>query len=106
MKALILVGGFGTRLRPLTLSKPKPLVPFMGLPMVEWQIKSFVDIGVKTIILAIGYKENLMKTFMEEMKVKYKVNIICSVEKEPLNTGGPLKLAEKYILEGQTKTSF
>lgn len=36
MKALILVGGMGTRLRPLTISLPKPLVPFCGFPMVEW----------------------------------------------------------------------
>lgn len=60
MKALILVGGMGTRLRPLTISLPKPLVSFCGFPMVEWQIKALVDIGVNKIILAIGYKEDLM----------------------------------------------
>lgn len=60
MKALILVGGMGTRLRPLTISLPKPLVPFCGFPMVEWQIKALVNIGVTKIILAIGYKEDLM----------------------------------------------
>lgn len=97
MKALILVGGFGTRLRPLTQHLPKPLVKFCGLPMVEWQIKSLLKIGVTKIILAIGYKEDLMKKFMLEMKKKYNIEIICSVEKEPLNTGGPLKLAEKYL---------
>lgn len=68
MKALILVGGFGTRLRPLTISLPKPLVPFCGRPMVEWQIESLAKIGVTKIVLAIGYKEKLMKDFMEEMK--------------------------------------
>lgn len=93
MKALILVGGFGTRLRPLTVSLPKPLVPFCGRPMVEWQIESLVNIGVNKIVLAIGYKEKLMKEFIEKMKKKYKIEIFCSVEKEPLNTGGPLKLA-------------
>ncbi len=93
MKALILVGGFGTRLRPLTLNLPKPLVKFCGRPMVEWQIESLVKIGVDKIVLAIGYKEQLMREFMARMKKKYKIEIVCSVEKVPLNTGGPLKLA-------------
>ena len=101
MKALILVGGFGTRLKPLTQNIPKPLVKFCGLPMVEWQIKSLLKIGVKKIVLAIGYKEDLMKKFMNEMKEKYNVEIICSVEKEPLNTGGPLKLAEQYLISSK-----
>jgi len=78
---------------------PKPLVPFCGRPMVEWQIKSLVEIGVNKIILAIGYKEHLMKEFMKRMVKKYKIEIICSVEKEPLNTGGPIKLAEKYLID-------
>lgn len=80
MRALILVGGFGTRLQPLTISKPKPLIPFCGRPMVEWQIESLVKIGVKRIVLAIGYKEQLMKTFVEEMAKKYQIEILCSVE--------------------------
>lgn len=102
MKALILVGGFGTRLRPLTLTQPKPLIPFCGRPMVEWQIESLVKAGVKKIILAIGYKEQLMIPFIERMIQKYNVEIICSVEKEPLNTGGPIKLAEKYLRDENT----
>lgn len=44
MKALILVGGFGTRLRPLTLSLPKPLVPFANMPMVMHQIEALVKV--------------------------------------------------------------
>lgn len=97
MKALILVGGLGNRLKPLTLNLPKPLIPFCGRPMLEWQIKSLVDSGIDTIILAIGYREDLLIQFMNLMKSKYKVEIVCSVEKEPLNTGGPIKLAEKHI---------
>ena len=44
LKALILVGGFGTRLRPLTFNKPKPLVEFANLPMMEHQVKALVDV--------------------------------------------------------------
>jgi mannose-1-phosphate guanylyltransferase len=49
MKALILVGGYGTRLRPLTLSKPKPLVEFCNKPMLMHQIEALVDAGVNTV---------------------------------------------------------
>jgi mannose-1-phosphate guanylyltransferase len=55
MKALILVGGFGTRLRPLTLSKPKPLVEFCNLPILEHQIIALKAVGVTEVVLAIGY---------------------------------------------------
>ena len=55
MKALILIGGFGTRLRPLTLSVPKPLVDFANQPMICHQIESLAKFGVTEIILAINY---------------------------------------------------
>lgn len=97
MKALILVGGLGTRLRPMTVNIPKPLIPFCGRPMVEWQIKAFAEVGIKTIILAIGYKKELMEDFISKMVTKYKVTIECSVEEIPLGTGGPIRLAEKFL---------
>lgn len=99
MKAVILVGGLGTRLRPLTTNIPKSVVPFAGRPMVEWQIEALVKFGVKEIILTIFYKESLIQDFMLEMEKKYNVKIIASVESVPLNTGGPIKLAEKYLLD-------
>ena len=97
MQALILVGGYGTRLKPLSDRLPKPLISFCGKPMVEWQIESLVKVGVRRIVLAIGYKEHLMKDFVREMTSKYQIEIFCSVEKEPLNTGGPIKLAENLL---------
>jgi mannose-1-phosphate guanylyltransferase len=56
MKALILIGGFGTRLRPLTLSVPKPLVDFANKPVLCHQIEALAKVGVKEIILAINYQ--------------------------------------------------
>ena len=53
MKAVILVGGFGTRLRPLTLDCPKPLVEFCNKPMMLHQIEALVDVGVTHVILAV-----------------------------------------------------
>ena len=105
MKAIILVGGFGTRLRPLTADYPKSVVPFAGRPMVEWQIEALVNYGVKEIVLAIFYKECVLAEFVSRMIAKYKVSIICSVEHTPLNTGGPIKLAEKYLFNSSCQTT-
>ena len=55
MKALILVGGFGTRLRPMTLTKPKPLIDFGNKPILCHQIEALAKAGVVEVILAINY---------------------------------------------------
>lgn len=60
MKALILIGGFGTRLRPLTLSVPKPLVEFANKPILCYQIEALAKAGVTEIILAINYSAQVM----------------------------------------------
>lgn len=53
MRALILVGGYGTRLRPLTLSRPKPLVEFANKPILLHQIEALVQVGVKEVSLSV-----------------------------------------------------
>lgn len=60
MKALILVGGFGTRLRPMTLTVPKPLVDFGNLPILCHQIKALAAAGVTEVILAVNYQPEVM----------------------------------------------
>eukprot|EP00835_Amoeboradix_gromovi_P001329 NODE_58_length_25774_cov_0.240545.p7 type:complete len:272 gc:universal NODE_58_length_25774_cov_0.240545:24001-24816(+) len=97
MKALILVGGFGTRLRPLTLSKPKPLVEFCNKPMILHQIEALVKVGVKDIILAVNYRPELMKQEMDQIATKLNINIHFSIESEPLGTAGPLALARDLL---------
>jgi mannose-1-phosphate guanylyltransferase len=69
MKALILVGGYGTRLRPLTLSLPKPLVEFCNKPMITHQIEALVDANVNHIILAVSYRAEMLE---QEIKAKEK----------------------------------
>ena len=64
-KALILVGGYGTRLRPLTLSRPKPLVEFANKPMVMHQIEALVAAGVKHIVLAVSYRAEMLEAEMK-----------------------------------------
>ncbi|GAB7363803.1 hypothetical protein MBLNU230_g4370t1 [Neophaeotheca triangularis] len=97
MKALILVGGFGTRLRPLTLTLPKPLVEFGNRPMIAHQIEALAEAGVTDIVLAVNYRPEVMTAALKQYEKQYGVNIEFSVETEPLGTAGPLKLAEKIL---------
>ncbi|PWW73315.1 nucleotide-diphospho-sugar transferase [Tuber magnatum] len=101
MKALILVGGFGTRLRPLTLTLPKPLVEFGNKPMILHQVESLAAAGVTDIVLAVNYRPDIMISVLNKYQEQYGVNITFSVEPEPLGTAGPLKLAEDTLGKNQ-----
>jgi len=104
MKALILVGGFGTRLRPLTLTLPKPLVPFANEPMIMHQIKALVKAGVTDVVLAVNYRPETMVDAMKDIEATYNIKITFSVETEPLGTAGPLALARDIL--GKDNTPF
>jgi NDP-sugar pyrophosphorylase family protein len=91
MQLIILCGGKGERLRPLTEEVPKPLVEIHGKPIIEYQIDFFKRHGIKDITLCTGYKSELFK------KRYPKLN--HSVEKTPLGTAGAIKNAKKFIKE-------
>lgn len=97
MKGLILVGGYGTRLRPLTLTTPKPLVEFANRPMILHQVEALADAGVTDIVLAVNYRPEVMVETLKKYEKEYGVSISFSIEEEPLGTAGPLKLAEKVL---------
>ncbi|KAI8059109.1 mannose-1-phosphate guanyltransferase [Gongronella butleri] len=97
MKAIILVGGFGTRLRPLTLTLPKPLVEFANRPMILHQIEGLAKAGVTDIVLAVNYRPEIMVAALKEYEKEYNVKITFSVETEPLGTAGPLALARDIL---------
>ncbi|KAJ5077051.1 mannose-1-phosphate guanyltransferase beta [Anaeramoeba ignava] len=99
MKALILVGGFGTRLRPLTFTKPKPLIELVDKPIIQRQIGALISIGVKEVILAVNTETEAIKNFVENIPEKKQVKITLSVEETPLGSGGPLALARKILWE-------
>ncbi len=58
MKALILVGGLGSRLKPITNLIPKPLVPICGIPNIERQIQQLMRVGVREVVLALGFNKS------------------------------------------------
>ncbi|XP_063797521.1 mannose-1-phosphate guanyltransferase beta [Pseudophryne corroboree] len=99
MKALILVGGYGTRLRPLTLSIPKPLVDFCNKPILLHQVEALVKAGVNHVILAVSYMSDLLEKEMKEQEKRLGIRISMSHEKEPLGTAGPLALARELLME-------
>ncbi|PKI72330.1 probable mannose-1-phosphate guanylyltransferase 3 [Punica granatum] len=106
MKALILVGGFGTRLRPLTLSVPKPLVDFANKPMILHQIEALKAVGVTEVVLAINYQPEVMLNFLKEYETKLGITITCSQETEPLGTAGPLALARDKLIDESGEPFF
>lgn len=105
MKALILVGGFGTRLRPLTLSVPKPLVQFANKPILLHQIEALVAAGVNHVILAVSYRAELLEKEMKSQEERLGIKVSISLESEPLGTAGPIKLAST-LLEGDNEPFF
>lgn len=98
MKAIILSGGRGKRLKPLTDYVPKPLIPIANVPILEWQIRYLKKFGIKDVIISTGYKYDQIENFLNNKK-NLGVTITFSVEKSPLGTGGAIKKAGNLIKE-------
>ena len=96
MKAVILAGGLGTRLRPYTKSLPKPMLPLGGKPILEYEIEWARKNGIKEIVLCVSYLRNKIEDHFGDGK-KFGVKIEYAVSKKPLATAGQLKTAEKFI---------
>ena len=85
--AVILVGGLGTRLRPLTLSAPKPMLPTAGLPFLTHLLSRIADAGVEHVVLGTSYKARVFESeFGDGSKMGLRIEYV--VETEPLGTGG------------------
>lgn len=97
LKALVLVGGYGTRLRPLTFTKPKPLVDFVNKPIVLHQIEALVAAGVKHIILAVAFRAHALEEALVHYGEQLGVKIEFSIEDVPLGTAGPIALAQSLL---------
>jgi NDP-sugar pyrophosphorylase family protein len=90
-RAVILAGGRGTRLRPYTISLPKPLMPIVDKPILEIIIGQLAAQGIEHITLAVSYQAEILRAYFSDGG-KWKVRIDYSLESEPLGTMGPLKL--------------
>ena len=94
MKTVILAGGLGTRLKPLTQVIPKPLLPIGESSILEITIKRLKSYGFKDIIMATNYKSHLFESYFGDGS-RWNVKIEYSRENKRLGTAGPLKLLEK-----------
>ena len=96
MKAVILAGGLGKRLRPLTDERPKPMIEVLDQPIIEWQIKWFKKFRIEQIVICVGYlKEHIIDYIGSGSKFGVKVGY--AVEEEPLGTGGALRNAQSLL---------
>ena len=94
--AIILAGGVGTRLQPITFEIPKPLVLVHDRTLLEHQFDLFKKHGIKNIIISIGYKGDKIKHAIGDGR-RFGVNVSYIEETKPLGTAGPLKLAKPHI---------
>jgi NDP-mannose synthase len=109
-KAVILAGGKGTRLKPYTISIPKPLVPIGNVPILEILIKQLALNNFKSITITVNHLADLIKAFFGNGS-KWGVEIDYSFEDMPLSTMGPLKLVNKLpddflVLNGDILTDL
>jgi NDP-sugar pyrophosphorylase family protein len=96
MTAVILAGGKGTRLRPLTLHTPKPIVPILDRPFLASQIELLRRAGVSKIVLSLSYQPRRIESLFGDGS-KLGVKIHYTVEPEPLGTAGAVKNAEDFL---------
>lgn len=107
MEAIVLAGGFGTRLRSVVKDVPKPMAPIAGRPFLEILLETLARKGFTRVILSIGFMaENIMNHFGSHFSG---IDIIYAVEKKPLGTGGAIRLgmslsqnSHLYIFNGDT----
>lgn len=92
MKAVILVGGEGTRLRPLTSTTPKPLLPIANQPFLERQLAWLARHGIDEVVLAMGYLPDAFQAHFREGRFG-DVKLVYAVEPEPLGTAGAIRFA-------------
>jgi mannose-1-phosphate guanylyltransferase len=98
-EAILLVGGQGTRLRPLTLGTPKPMLPVAGVPVTVHQIERARDAGVERIVLGTSYRADVFADQLGDGS-DLGVEIAYAVEDEPLGTGGAIRNAAAHLRSG------
>jgi mannose-1-phosphate guanylyltransferase len=98
-EAILLVGGQGTRLRPLTINTPKPMLPVAGVPCTEHQIARAREAGVTRIILGTSYRAEVFREYFGD-GAGFGVELVYAVEDHPMGTGGAIRHVADHLLCG------
>jgi len=93
---ILLVGGFGTRLKPLTNQTPKPMLPVGGKPVTEHQLLAAKAAGINTVVLATSYLSEVFTPYFGDGS-KWGMNLLYAIESEPLGTGGAIRNAAALL---------
>jgi mannose-1-phosphate guanylyltransferase len=94
MQAVVLVGGFGTRLRPLTLTTPKQMLPVANRPMIERVVEHLAEHGVDVAVLSLGYRPDLFQAAYPDGRCAG-VRLHYAIEPSPLDTAGAIRFAAR-----------
>ena len=97
MKAVILAAGEGNRLKPITSSRPKPMIPIAGKPLLEHTIAGLKEAGVSNILLIVGYKEAIIKDYFKNGLDKFSINIEYITQEEYLGTAHATGYAKNFV---------
>ncbi|WP_404806071.1 bifunctional sugar-1-phosphate nucleotidylyltransferase/acetyltransferase [Methanobrevibacter smithii] len=96
LKAMILSAGEGSRMRPLTLTKPKTMLPVAGKPIIQYNIESLRDNGITDILLIVRYKEEMVRNYFGDGS-DFGVNIFYKTQKDFLGTANAISYGEDFI---------
>jgi mannose-1-phosphate guanylyltransferase/phosphomannomutase len=96
MKAVVMAGGFGTRIQPLTNSRPKPMLPIMNKPMMEHTMMMLKDLGITEFIVLLYFKPEIIQDYFKDGS-DFGINIKYVVPDDDYGTAGAVKLAQEYI---------
>ena len=96
MRAVILAGGRGKRLRPITDYVPKPLIPINSVPVLEWQLTYLRNNGIRDVIVCAGYKSDMIEDFVRQRRLR---RVTVSRESRPLGTAGAIRRVSDMISE-------
>ena len=96
MKTVILAGGFGKRLKPLTDTRPKPMIEVLNIPIIEWQIRWFRRFNIKDFVICVGYMKDMIVDHIGN-GARFDSRVEYSLEEKALGTGGALLNAKELV---------
>jgi len=98
MKAVVMAGGEGSRLRPLTLGRPKPMVPIATKPVMQHNLDLLKRHGITEVVVTVQYLASMIQDYFGDGS-QFGMKIVYSVEETPLGTAGSVKLAQKHLTD-------